>query len=331
MSKSEQTDTIEIRNVYLLFGEEAFLRNRYKDAVLKNLLPSGDTTNFSRFEGKGVNFNEIIDLAETMPFFAERRVILIENSDLFNETKEEIKAFSDYLANVPQTTVLVFCEEKVSRAGALYKAAAKNGFVKEFAPIKDDKQLKDYIVGRLSKEHRPITGRALEVFMQMCGNDLTQINCELDKLVSYTFGKDGIRPEDVTAICSPKLDDKIFAMMEAMFRRDVGEALSYYADLIALKVNPNAILATIEGQYTLIRRVKEMDAEHIDYKSIAGALKANEYRVKKSLPLARRSSKIWIMRGLTLCAEVEEKSKSGGLDIQIGLESLIIDLSREKG
>ena len=38
--------------------------------------------NFTAFRGKDVNSGEVIDLAETMPFFADRRVILIEDSGL---------------------------------------------------------------------------------------------------------------------------------------------------------------------------------------------------------------------------------------------------------
>ena len=71
------------RRAYLLYGEEPYLLNMYKDRLLKTLADPEDTMNVSRYEGKGINPREIIDLAETLPFFAERRVILIENSGFF--------------------------------------------------------------------------------------------------------------------------------------------------------------------------------------------------------------------------------------------------------
>ena len=55
--------------VYLLFGEEAFLKKSYKSR-LREALTDGDTMNYNYFEGKGMNVNEIIGLADTMPFFA---------------------------------------------------------------------------------------------------------------------------------------------------------------------------------------------------------------------------------------------------------------------
>ena len=68
------------KQVYLLFGEEDYLRQQYKNRLLKALNPDEDTMNYSIFSGKDINPAEIIDLAETMPFFSDRRVTHIEDS-----------------------------------------------------------------------------------------------------------------------------------------------------------------------------------------------------------------------------------------------------------
>ena len=62
------------KSSYLLYGEEAYLRTQYKNRLKNALADPSDTMNFSRFEGKGINPAEIISLAETLPFFAERRL-----------------------------------------------------------------------------------------------------------------------------------------------------------------------------------------------------------------------------------------------------------------
>ena len=68
------------RRAYLLYGDEPYLQNMYKNRLLNAVADPDDTMNLSKFQGKGINPKEIIDLAETLPFFAEHRVILIENS-----------------------------------------------------------------------------------------------------------------------------------------------------------------------------------------------------------------------------------------------------------
>src|SRR5699024_3618830 len=77
------------KRVYLLFGEEGFLKKSYKNR-LKEAILGEDTMNYHYFEGKGLNISEIIGLAETMPFFAEHRLILIEDSGLFKSGGEEL-------------------------------------------------------------------------------------------------------------------------------------------------------------------------------------------------------------------------------------------------
>ena len=79
-SIQEDIKNQQFKPVYLLFGEEAYLRQQYKQKLLDALMPEEDTMNYSRYEGKGIEPREIIDLAETMPFFADRRVILLEDT-----------------------------------------------------------------------------------------------------------------------------------------------------------------------------------------------------------------------------------------------------------
>ena len=76
----EDIKTGNFKNVYLLFGEEAYLKIQYKEKLIHALNPDDDTMNFSKYEGKGIEVREMIDLCETMPFFADRRVVLVENS-----------------------------------------------------------------------------------------------------------------------------------------------------------------------------------------------------------------------------------------------------------
>ena len=101
--------------VYLLFGEEVFLRNTYKKR-LREAVVGEDVMNFARFEGKGLDVDELIRLADTMPFFAERRLILIEDSGFFKSGSE---ALVKYLPEMPDTTCLVFAESEVDKRNKL--------------------------------------------------------------------------------------------------------------------------------------------------------------------------------------------------------------------
>ena len=72
-----------LRQIYLLYGEERYLRRQYTERLKKALCGEGDQMNTHFYEGKDVPVGEIIDLAETIPFLSRRRVIFIKNSGLF--------------------------------------------------------------------------------------------------------------------------------------------------------------------------------------------------------------------------------------------------------
>ena len=80
-SLNEDLKTGQFKQIYLLYGEEAYLKKLYKNRFVKAMVPEGDTMNYRYFEGKNTNPKEIIDLAETLPFFAERRLIVLEKGD----------------------------------------------------------------------------------------------------------------------------------------------------------------------------------------------------------------------------------------------------------
>lgn len=88
------------------------------------MVPEGDTMNYSYFEGKKTSVAEVTDLAETMPFLAEKRLIVLENTGFFKTASPEL---ADYLKEMPETTCMIFVEREVDKRGKLYKAVKTKG------------------------------------------------------------------------------------------------------------------------------------------------------------------------------------------------------------
>ena len=64
----------------------------------------------------------------------------------------------------------------------------------------------------------------------------------MEKLFSYTLGRNEITVADIDAICTTQITNKIFDMIEAVATRQQRKALDYYYDLLALKEPPMRIL-----------------------------------------------------------------------------------------
>lgn len=161
----EDIKTQNFKQAYLLYGEEAYLKHQYKNKLKNALLPEDDTMNFSRFEGKGTEIPKVIDLAETMPFFADRRVILLENTGFF---KNKADALADYMGSLPDYLVLIFVEEEVDKRNRMYKAVQKQGRAVEFAR-QDEKTLMTWVLGMMKKEGKKITRQDMEDFLEKTG------------------------------------------------------------------------------------------------------------------------------------------------------------------
>ena len=105
----------EFRPVYLLYGDESFLLRSYKGRFMQKVA-GGDGMNTAYFEGKDINEDDVITAGDTMPFFAEHRLVVVENSGWFKGSVEKI---ADWIPEMPDTTVLLFVEGSVDKRNRL--------------------------------------------------------------------------------------------------------------------------------------------------------------------------------------------------------------------
>lgn len=306
------------KRMYLLYGEERFLKNSYKNH-LKEAVIGDDTMNFAYFEGKNLDVDELIRLADTMPFFAERSLILIEDSGFFKNACEPLVK---YLPSMPDTTCLLFVESEVDKRSKLYKKVKDLGHVAEMTR-QDASQLGKWAGGILAKEGKKITGRTMELFLSMTGDDMEHIRMELEKLISYTMGREVITDEDVRTICTIQVTNKIFDMVAAIVNRQTRKAMDLYEDLLTLKEPPMRILFLIARQFNQLLQVKELMAKGLDRGAIASKLKMQPFVVGKVMPQARQFSREQILSYVNLCVEAEEAVKSGRLQDRLAVELLI--------
>lgn len=308
------------RRAYLLYGDEPYLQNMYKNRLLNAITDPDDTMNLSKFQGKGINPKEIIDLAETLPFFAEHRVILIENSGFFKTSCEELAA---YLPELPETTILIFVEEAVDKRGKMFKAVKALGGVAEFR-VQTDEVLAKWIVQALRREGRRITGNVLQLFMSRCGTSMENIENEMEKLISYTWGRTEITAQDVEDVCTGQITNQIFKMIDAIAGKQKKEALNLYYDLLALKEPSMRILFLIVRQFQILMQVKDLGGKGYDNQIIAKKASIPVFIVRKNLGQARSFTMAQIRRALELGVQAEENVKTGRMNDQLAVELMII-------
>ncbi|TGY98152.1 DNA polymerase III subunit delta [Petralouisia muris] len=309
---------------YLLYGDESYLKRQYKQKLQQALSPSGDTMNVAYYEGKGCNLGEIIDLAETLPFLADYRLILIENSGCFKGACEEL---AEYMKHVAETTVFVFVEEEVDKRSKLYKAVKGAGRAVEFARQKEG-LLIQWILTRLKRENKKITQPVMHLFLEKTGNDMENIDRELEKLFCYTLEKEVISAEDVEAVCTGQATGRIFEMVNCIAEGKRRQALELYYDLLALKEPPMRILFLIARQFQILLQVKELGAQGYDHKFISSKAGIPEFTVRRNLSQAGRFTPEQLKQAVLRCVQAEEDVKRGNLNDRMAVELLIVESTK---
>ena len=315
---NEDIKSGQFKPVYLLFGEEAFLKQSYKKR-LKEAIAGDDTMNYNYFEGKGLDVKELISLSDTMPFFSEKRLILVEDSGFFKSASEEL---AEYLPNMPDTTCIVFVEEAVDKRNKLYKKVKDLGYAAEMKR-QDSSQLARWAATILQQNGRKITAQTMNLFLERTGDDMEMIRAELEKLISYTMGREVVTAEDVEAITTVQVTSKIFEMVNAIVTRKTRVAMDLYEDLLTLKEPPLRILFLIARQFNQLLLAKEMKSQGLDRGSIASKLKIPPFVAGKVISQAGVFSKDQILSFVESCVEAEEAVKTGRLNDRLAVELLI--------
>lgn len=320
---TEDIKSGNFKNLYFLYGDEAYLRKQYKD-MLKKAIVGDDDMNYSYYEGKDINIRALIDQAETLPFFADRRLIIIENSGLFKSEGEEL---AEYLKEAPTSTYFVISEAEVDKRSKLYKTCTSIGMAVEMKSP-DEMTLKKWVNKLFTDAGKKMTERDIEYFLEMTGEDMTNIKNEVEKLICYAGDKDIITAADADEIVTKQINNHIFEMVEAIGNRNQKKALDLYYELLTLREPPFRILSLIARQFNLLLQTKELLLNNVGNAQIVEKIKVPPFAVKKYIYEAKQFDMPSLKKALEACVKADEDIKSGKMSDKMSVELLIVEFSK---
>ncbi|OYP39448.1 DNA polymerase III subunit delta, partial [Lachnotalea glycerini] len=240
-------------------------------------------------------------------FFANRRVIIIENSGFFKEKCDEL---ASYLDNPSDSTCFVFVENEVDKRGKLFKRVKEKGRVVELT-TQDESSLTRWILGLFNKDGKKITQNAMQLFLSKTGTDMGHIQQEIEKLICYVGSRESITIDDVNEIGTTLVANNIFDMVNAVAEKKQKNALELYYDLLALKEPPMRILFLITRQFNLLLQVKDLKRLGFHPNDIAKKIGLPSFVVNKYVAQSSKFTVDWLTNALNSCADSEESVKTG--------------------
>lgn len=319
-SLNEDLKTGKFKQIYLLYGEEAYLKKQYKERFIKAMLPEGDTMNYAYYEGKNTDIKEVIDLAETLPFFAERRLIVFENTGFFKSAGADL---ADYIGDMPDTTYFIFIESEVDKRSRLYKAVKAKGHIVELG-VQDENTLRRWVQGLVKKEHKTMEPGDIVYFLNKVGTDMENITKELEKLVCYAMDRDVLTREDIDAVCVTQITSHIFEMVNAVAEKNQRKALDLYYELLALKEPPMRILFLLTREYRILFHVKALLKQGYGRREIASKAGLHPFAAGRYMDQAKRFHTRELRAAIEEGADIEQRVKTGLLTDHLAVELFLV-------
>lgn len=304
-------------HTYLLYGEEDYLKRLYRDSLKNSVLDGSDEMNYSYYEGKDIDLLQVREIADTLPFFSDYRLVILEDSGLFKSAND----LADYLPEMPETTVMVFVEKEIDKRNRLYKYVVKEGLAVEMKAM-NSRDMKLWLSSELRQAEKQMRENTIEYLLSLIDNSMINVQNELEKLIAYVGDRSEITKADVDEIASVQVTGQIFQMMDAVASGDKEQTMRLYHDLLEIRESPMSILYLLSRHFNILLQLKDVGNQSKG--EMAKAVGVPPFAVGRYLNQARQFKRAELREMLEHCIETEYLFKRGRIGDQIGVELLLV-------
>jgi DNA polymerase-3 subunit delta len=330
--------------IHLFHGDDEFSLQEEIGGLKSQLDADGGLAgNTSTLDGRTLKPGELLAVCATVPFLGSHRLVVVEGllgrfesgrsqgrrreGKSSRESTEAWKSVPTALAEMPDSTVLVFVDGEVSASNPLLRLLAPVAEVREFASLKQ-RAVPDWVRTRAHDRGLSISPRAVSLLAELVGNDLRTLSQELEKLGVYVGGRQ-IEEEDVRELVSSAREASVLAMVDAVVEGRGGQAVRMLEDLRDEGASSSLVLSMITRQYRNLILAKELTLARLSPAEIGQRLGIrSEYPLRKVLEQSRRYALPQLEAAFRRLLEADAAIKRGVYDEDLALDLLLEDLSK---
>lgn len=329
MSPSELQKLIRENNIpgllYLFGSEQFFLERALKQLIDATVPEDARDFNFQVFHGKEARIETILDTVRTLPVFSPTRLVLIKDAEKLSTS--DLDELILYVDNPVPEACLVLVGDKIDRRKKFFQTFQKKGALVEFKGLYEN-QIPSFVKEQASAAGFSFTEDALALFCRRSGTSLLEIDGELQKLFQY-LGQERklVDVADVEAIVSDTRVDSIFDMVNAIGRREAGEALRLLGRLLDEGIAPLLVLSMLARHFRQLWMSRELIDEKIGRNDISRRIGVNPYFIDGLLSQAKLFTAVQYRRSFELFLATDIALKSSGSNPGAMLEELLLEIS----
>lgn len=311
--------------LYLLYGTENYLIKKEIDKILDT--NSIEKINVSEYNLEIDNFRDIIEDANTISLFADKKAIIVNNSYIFTgknvKSENDPELFLDYFKNINPDSIIIFTvdSEKLDERKKLVKEIKKVGTVRDFNKKND---LTDILKNMF--EDYNVSIQDIRFMIDRCGNNLDILSQEANKIKIYKDIDKNITREDIINLTSKNIDIDIFGFVDTIVNKNKNKALEIYKEMLINGEEPIKILVILANQFRIIYQAKELYRQGYSGNDIATLIGIHPYRIKLALEKARDYNSDTLLKYLEKLADLDYDIKVGNIESSLGLEMFILSI-----
>lgn len=312
--------------IYLLYGTQEYLINEKINELIKE--HKIDKSNLEYFDLENDSISNLIDAANTLSLFTDKRLIIAENCYLFTGVGKKIEdkyldKLNSYFNHINMDTILIFKlnYEKLDARKKIVVSLKKNATVLEFNKV-DNYNL---IIKKMFEPYN-IGFNETQYLLNRVGRNLDNLKQEIDKIKIYKDTDLDINKEDIENLTSKNINVDIFSLIDNIVTNNKEKALESYYEMIKLGEEPIKIIVMLANQFRLIYQVKELYKKGYREYDIVDILEQKPYSIKKASEKINRYDSETLLYFIYELANLDIKIKSGLIDKSIGLELFILNI-----
>jgi len=315
--------------LFFYYGPDSFRAHQKIQAIknkFKNKIdPSGH--NIQQLDGENIGPDDFFQAVSVMGFLADKKLIIIRNifdNKKLKDWQDQLIKYLDKQADSPAENYIIFWQagQPDSRL-KLYKRLTKFKFSEEFKALSAS-QLKAWIKNQFQQHSKDISLPALDLLISYVGNNLWQMNQEVNKLINYT--KNNISEDDIKLLVQTKVDENIFNLIDALGNKDKSLALKLLEEKINSGVNHQYILTMIVRQYRLLIKAKALGDKAKNYFALMQVLKVPKFIAQKTYQQSQMYDLAELKKIYSYLLYLDEKFKSSTGQEKILFAKMINDL-----
>ena len=312
--------------IYVIAGKEASRVGARCQALVEDLLDAEERmTGLLSLEGGQAELAEVLDELRTAPFLARRRVVVIKEADSF--VSRNRTALEKYFEKPAATGVLVLTVGSWPKATKLAKRLPKVGQLIEVVPPK-----RQELPGLLMQYARDVSKKALgrdaaQLLVELVGEDLAQLQNEVDKLALFAGQDKAITSQHVESLAG---HNRIFGAFEVIDAMIAGQPMQAIRRLRNMFEEDRSAEYTVVGAFAYhLRRMFSAKAMLEKGESPAVvAQKARIWRDKDRFFAQLRGTSLEQIAGyIEQLAGIDYAVKTGQAKTQVAMEQLVLRLA----